>query len=179
MVASRIFGSLFGGAPRGGNLTQGTSGGGAPAAPPDEDALLAAAIDQLLATVRGSGNKLPGIVSSQLRQLDDLLHPLIDYIKAQGASTEQRVLLEAMVGDYISTPLTTYLLTSDADRQEDSRTTGLFAGQLAVLYSTARDLDHQVRSGAITELSTHARFLQDKFNTTALTLRDEGNRWPT
>ena len=84
-----------------------------------------------------------------------------------------------MVGDYISTPLNTYLLTSNADRQEDSRTTRLFSGQLAVLHSTALDLNHQVRSGAITELSTHARFLQDKFNTTALTLRDEGDRWPS
>lgn len=178
MVASRIFGSLFGGTPRGGTPVQGASGGAVPAAQ-DDDALLADALDRLLATIRGSGDRLPGIISSQLRQLDDLLHPLADYIKARGASTEQRVLLEAMVGDYISTPLNTYLLTSNAERQDETRTTRLFSGQLAVLHSTALDLDHQVRSGAITELSTHARFLQDKFNTTALTLRDEGNRWPS
>lgn len=178
MVASRIFGSLFGGTPRGGTPEQGAPAG-APAAAQDDDSILAAALDKLLATVRGSGNKLPGIISSQLRQLDDLLHPLADYIKAQGASTEQRVLFQAMVSDYITTPLNTYLLTGDAERQEDSRTTALFAGQLAVLHTTALDLNHQVRSGAITELSTHARFLQDKFNTTALTLNDEGNRWPS
>ena len=86
MVASRIFGSLFGGTPRGGAPGPGVPGG-APGPAQDDDALLAAALDRLLATVRGSGDRLPGIISSQLRQLDDLLHPLADYIKSQGAST--------------------------------------------------------------------------------------------
>ena len=76
---------------------------------------------------------------------------------------------EAMAVDYIPTPLKAYLALREEDREEDSRATALFADQLAILFDTAQDLNHQVRSGAITELSTYARFLDDKFGPSMLT----------
>jgi hypothetical protein len=165
-LAARFFGSLFG-TPR-----PDEGAGQEPAAEPDDDARVADALDRLRSAVRAAGRELPGLISSQLRQIDDVLAPLAGYIKAQGASTEQRVLLEAMVVDYVPTPLNAYLALRDEDRVESTRATAMFADQLRILFETAQDLNHQVRSGAITELSTYARFLDDKFGPSMLTRGD-------
>ncbi|MFD1213726.1 hypothetical protein ACFQ36_16935 [Arthrobacter sp. GCM10027362] len=162
-MVARFFGSLFG-TPR-----PEEGAGQEPAAEPDDDARVAEALDGLRSAVRAAGRELPGLISAQLRQIDDVLQPLAEYIKAQDASTEQRVLLEAMVVDYIPTPLKAYLALPEEDRGEDSRATAMFAEQLQILFDTAQDLNHQVRSGAITELSTYARFLDDKFGPSMLT----------
>lgn len=173
MVISRFLGSLFGDSRDVGNATP-QPDRGAPATPLDDDARLAAALDRLLDVTRSSGGMLPGLISSQLRQLDDLIRSMVEYIAHSGASTEQRVLLEALITDYIGTPLATYLRTGDADRHEDSHATSMFAKQLGVLHPVAQDLNNQVRSGAITELSTHSRFLEDKFTAGPLSLyRDD------
>jgi hypothetical protein len=161
-LVARFFGSLFG-PPR-----PEDGAGQEPAPEPDDDARTAAALDRLRSAVRAAGRELPGIISSQLRQIDDVLQPLAEYAQAQGASTEQRVLLEAMVVDYIPTPLNAYLALREEDREDGTRVTTMFAEQLAILFDTAQDLNHQVRSGAITELSTYARFLDDKFGPSML-----------
>ena len=161
-MVSRFLSSLFGVPPR--DAEQGPT-------PPSEsdDERVASSLGTLQMTVRGAGRELPNIASSQLRQIDDILQPLVDYIAEHGASTEQRVLLEAIIGDYLPTPLKAYLAATEQDRAEDSPATGLLCEQLALLFSTAQDLNHQVRSGAITELSTYARFLGDKFEPSMLT----------
>lgn len=172
MVVSRIFGSIFGQS-RPSSTTGASAAVGAPA-PLSDDARVVKALDDQLVQVRGAGRLLPTLISSQLRQLDDLLRPLVQYVALSGASTEQRVLLEAMIVDYIGSPLSTYLSINDAERSDHARSTVLFANQLNVLFTTVKDLDNQIRSGAITELSTHSRFLEDKFGTSSLTL-DRGN----
>ncbi|NKX49213.1 hypothetical protein HER39_01175, partial [Arthrobacter deserti] len=156
-MVARFFGSLFG-TPR-----PEDGAGQEPAAEADDDTRVAAGRGRLRSAVRAAGRELPRLISSQLRQIDDVLQPPADYARAQGASTEQRVLLEAMAVDYIPTPLNAYLALREEDRGESTRATALFAEQLAILYATAQDLNQQVRSGAITELSTYARFLDDKF----------------
>ena len=128
-----------------------------------EDAATARALDELRTVVRSSARELPTLLSSRLAQIDDLLRVVIETIAAQNASTEQRVLLGAMVGDYIPTPLRAYLGLSEADRVDGSRATMQFSEQLGILEETIRDLLNQIRIGAIAELSTHGRFLADKF----------------
>ena len=155
-MVKRFFSSLFGVPQR--DAEQG------PTPPPEsDDDRVASLLGTLQMTVRGAGRDLPNVVSSQLRQIDDILQPLVDYIAEHQASTEQRVLLEAIIGDYLPTPLKAYLAASEQDRGDDSNATKLLCEQLELLFSTAQDLNHQVRSGAITELSTYARFLGDKF----------------
>ncbi len=129
-----------------------------------DDEQTARALDRLRDTVRRSGRALPGVLTSQLRQIDDLLRTVVATIEAQDASTEQRVLLAAMIGDYIPTPLRAYLALTDEDRTDDSRATLIFSRQLALLEETIHDLLNQIRIGAIAELSTHGRFLADKFS---------------
>ncbi len=164
----KLFGTRFGGTPQNNVVER------APVASADDEVQqLARELDELRLAVRRSGAVLPGLLSSQLRQIDDLLRPLLDYVQGNGASTEQLVLLGAIINSYIPTPLQAYLAADATEHSEDSKTTILFAEQLKVLEATARDLDGQVRSGAVWELSVHARFLQDKFGSS---LELEGNR---
>ncbi|MFB2556921.1 hypothetical protein [Herbiconiux liangxiaofengii] len=156
------------GEPRDGSRQAGAENLGFPAAPgaaavASEDEQVALALDGLRAAVRRAGRDLPGVLTSQLRQIDDLLRTIVATIDAQDASTEQRVLLAAIIGDYIPTPLRAYLALTEHDRVDDSRATLMFSRQLAVLEETMHDLLNQIRTGAIAELSTHGRFLADKF----------------
>jgi len=135
-----------------------------------EDAATARALDELRTVVRSSARELPTLLSSRLAQIDDLLRVVIETITAQNASTEQRVLLDAMIRDYLPTPLRAYLALPERDRENDSPATLQFSGQLGLLEETIHDLLNQIRIGAIAELSTHGRFLADKFAAPSLTL---------
>ncbi|MGA7204743.1 MAG: hypothetical protein WBX27_08955 [Specibacter sp.] len=128
-----------------------------------EIAAMGAAVDQLRSAVRRSGSQLPPLLTSQLRQLGDLMREAVTDIGIRGASTEQRVLLNAMICSYVPTPLQAYLSLPQAQHDEESRATFMLAEQLATLEETLRDLLNQIRIGAVEELSTHGRFLADKF----------------
>lgn len=156
-----------------GRFGSGRFGGGGPAAAPpqpavdpvaQEIALMGAAVDALRSSVRRSGSKLPPLLTSQLRQLGDLMRDAVADILVRGCSTEQRVLLNAMICSYVPTPLQAYLALPPTHHGEESSATFLFAEQLATLEATLKDLLNQIRIGAVEELSTHGRFLADKFS---------------
>lgn len=128
------------------------------------------ALGSLRRELRLNGAELPTVAYSQFRQIDDLITALIAHMQGSGASTEQSVLLGALVSDYLPTSLRTYLMLPKSSRQEDSPESGVLFAQLATLRSTALNLDNQVRSGAATELAIHGRFLQDKFDLSSLHL---------
>lgn len=138
--------------------------------PADELRASAAALDMLRCDVRSNGAEIPTVAYSQFRQLDDLIRLLIVQMNAMDASTEQRVLLAAIVSDYLPTSMRTYLMLGKSSRQESSPESEVLIAQLATLLSTTVDLDKQVRSGAATELAIHGRFLQDKFDLGSLHL---------
>lgn len=135
-------------------------------------------LDDLRAHVRRSGALFPPVASSRLRQIDDLLRVVLQAAAAEDASTEQRYLLDAMIRDYLPTPLHSYLALPSADRTETARATGLLLDQLGVLEETIRDLLNQIRIHAIAELSTHGRFLADKFDAPSLVLDAPGASAP-
>ncbi|QDY89078.1 hypothetical protein E7Y32_01710 [Arthrobacter sp. UKPF54-2] len=169
MVAN-FLGSLFGGgaAPRSAAVA-----GAAPTADDsagDELTITGAALEELRRTVLTNGAKLPPLVVSQVLQITDILRSLIGYIRQSGASTEQGVLLEAVVTDYLPSPLHAYLRLGSASRTDGSTDTTVLLEQLDVLHSTVRNLDNQVRTGAITELAVHGQFLRDKFDIDGLHL---------
>ncbi|WP_026556434.1 hypothetical protein [Arthrobacter sp. 35W] len=155
----KFVGSLFKGAPAAGIVEPSYQEG-----VESEDAQTAASLDNLRTAIRRAGAELPPLVSSQLRQIDDLLRTVVAAVAAQNASTEQRVLLGAIISDYIPSPLRSFLAIPPADRTPDSRATALLVEQLATLEATIADLLNQIRIGAIAELSTHGRFLADKFS---------------
>lgn len=136
----------------------------------DELSATAAALEELRGRTLGGGAQLPTLVLSQVLQLIDVLRALIGYIGQSGASTEQRVLLDAVITDYLPSPLRAYArMTADA-RADDSANTAALLEQLETLYSTVQNLDNQVRTGAITELAVHGQFLKDKFDIEGLHL---------
>ncbi|MGO2539963.1 hypothetical protein ACT3TS_11985 [Specibacter sp. AOP5-B1-6] len=156
-----------------GRFVGGRFGGGAAPQVPDrpvvdpvaeEISQMGAAVDSLRAAVRRSGSRLPPLLMSQLRHLGDLMREAVADISIRGCSTEQRVLLNAMICSYVPTPLQAYLGLPPTHHDEESAATFLFAEQLATLEQTLADLLNQIRIGAVEELSTHGRFLADKFS---------------
>jgi hypothetical protein len=141
-----------------------------PLAAESEDAATARALDILRAAVRSAGGELPTLLISRLAHIDDRLRAVIDMVAARNASTEQRVLLDAMIRDYLPTPLRAYLALPEDERTTGSAATLAFSAQLGILEETISDLTNQIRIGAIAELSTHGRFLADKFAAPGLTL---------
>ncbi|WP_026538500.1 hypothetical protein [Arthrobacter sp. 9MFCol3.1] len=170
MVAN-FLGSLFGGgaAPRSAAIAGAES---TPVADPaaDELAVTAGALEELRRTILGNGAQLPTVVVSSLLQLADILRALVGYIGRSGASTEQRVLLNAVITDYLPSPLRAYLMLAAGSRRDESTDTAVLLEQLDTLYSTVQNLDNQVRTGAITELAVHGQFLKDKFDIDGLHL---------
>jgi len=141
-----------------------------PRAAESEDQATARALDLLRGAVQSAGSELPTLLSSRLAQIDDLLRVVIEMVAAQNASTEQRVLLDAMIRDYLPTPLRAYLALPEGQRTNTASATLQFSTQLGILEETINDLLNQIRIGAIAELSTHGRFLADKFAAPSLTL---------
>jgi hypothetical protein len=127
-----------------------------------DDATAAAGLDDLRAFVRAAGADLPTVVSSRVRHVEDLLRGAAGTVIARGASTEQRYLFQAIVDDYLPTPVRTYRSLPQSDRTPDSTATATLAGQLDVVAETVEDMHEQIRSGAIAELSSHGRFLRDR-----------------
>ena len=98
--------------------------------------------------------------------------PTIHYLSTKGARTILLAHFDRPKGKRvpemslkpIAEPLSN-LLEQPVFFADDSRATGVLADQLALLEETVRDMLNQVRIGAIEELSTHGRFLADKFQT--------------
>lgn len=128
------------------------------------------ALDALRADVRRAGGQLPTLISSQLNQITDVLRLVITAVDEEDGSAEQQYLLNAVVTDYLPTPLAAFLALGEEDRTDGAEPTLQFASQLVLLEETIRDLLNQVRIGAVAELSTHGRFLADKFTGPELTL---------
>lgn len=169
-MVAKFLGSLFGA----GAMSR--SGADAPVESPAVDpaaselAVTGSELEELRRTVLAHGAEIPPIVGSKVLQLTDTLRALISYIGRSEASTEQRVLLNAVVTDYLPSPLRAYLMLGAGSRRDDSADTTVLLGQLDVLYSTVKNLDNQVRTGAITELAVHGQFLRDKFDIDGLHL---------
>jgi signal transduction histidine kinase len=170
-MVAKFFGSLFGNGAASRSVAEEARSAGAAVDPAaDELAATAAALKELRGMALGKGAELPTVVVSQVLQLADVLRALIRYIGRSGASTEQRVLLNAVITDYLPSPLRAYLMLSSSARTDDSSETKVLLEQLGTLYSTVLNLDNQVRTGAITELAVHGQFLKDKFDIDGLHL---------
>ena len=168
-MVSKFFGSLFGG----GREPERIVDDELPRTQAEELEETRAALAELRSSIRRAGALLPTLASSHMRQIDDVLRLLIDYIAEHGASTEQRVLLHAITADYLPTSLRVYRALPPETQADGSPETEKLLEQLNILHATAHDLDHQVRIGAIAELSTHGRFLRDKFDVDGVRIQGE------
>jgi hypothetical protein len=170
-MVAKFFGALFGSGAVPGSAAVSDAESRSTAGPAaDELTVTGAALEELRRMALGRGSELPTVVVSQLLQVVDVLRALIGYIGRSGASTEQRVLLNAVVTDYLPSPLRAYLMLAAESRHEESAETRGLLEQLETLYSTVKNLDNHVRTGAVTELAVHGQFLRDKFDIDGLHL---------
>ncbi len=140
---------------------------------PQEPAEAAAArqLQQVLAGIvqqaNADGGRLPPGAVPTVRDIDDVLRPLLEYIEKQGASEEEMRHVTAIVSDYLPTALGDFvaLPPAYADRPGVTGTTPAddLVRQLQLLDEGANELQDFVYTGDAAQLAIQARFLDAKF----------------
>jgi hypothetical protein len=113
------------------------------------------------------GGRLPPGAVPTVRDIDDVLRPLLQYIELQSASEEEMRHLTAIIRDYLPTALGDFvaLPTQYAERPGVTGTTPAddLVRQLILLDEGANELQDVVYTGDAAQLAIQARFLDAKF----------------
>ena len=149
-----------------------------PPKPADEvDPALAVIADQarqlhqelsgIVRQANADGGKLPAGAVPTIRDIDDVLSPLLRYIETQSASEEEMRHLAAIIRDYLPTALGDFpaLPPAYAERPGVTGTTPAddLLRQLQLLDEGANELQDLVYTGDAAQLAIQARFLDAKF----------------
>jgi hypothetical protein len=115
---------------------------------------------------RDGGRLPPGAVPT-VRDIDDVLRPLLRYVETRGASDEEMRHLTSIVSEYLPTALGDFMALPAAytERPGVTGTTPAtdLVRQLALLDEGANDLQDLVYTGDAAQLAIQARFLDAKF----------------
>ncbi len=121
----------------------------------------------LVTKANADGGRLPAGAVPTVRDIDDVLRPLLDYIEARSASEEEMRHLTAIIHEYLPTALNDFsaLPSQYAERPGVTGTTPAddLLQQLALLDEGANDLQDLVYTGDAAQLAIQARFLDAKF----------------
>jgi hypothetical protein len=113
------------------------------------------------------GGRLPPGAVPTVRDIDDVLGPLLRYIETQSASEEEMRHLSVIIRDYLPTALNdfTALPAQYAERPGVTGTTPAddLVRQLQLLDEGANELQDLVYTGDAAQLAIQARFLDAKF----------------
>jgi hypothetical protein len=128
-------------------------------------------LQQELATLvrqaNADGGRLPPGAVPTVRDIDDVLRPLLRYIETQSASEEEMRHLAVIIRDYLPTALGdfTALPPQYAERPGVTGTTPAddLVRQLQLLDEGANELQDLVYTGDAAQLAIQARFLDTKF----------------
>jgi hypothetical protein len=144
----------------------------APAAEPEQKFAeparrLGAKLAALVAQANADGGRLPPGAVPTVRDIDDVLRPLLNYIELRSASEEEMRHLTAIVEDYLPTALGDFLALP-AQYTERPGVTGTtpaddLVRQLQLLDEGANELQDFVYTGDAAQLAIQARFLDAKF----------------
>lgn len=114
-----------------------------------------------------NGGRLPPGAVPTVRDIDDVLRPLLRYIEARSASEEEMRHLTAIISDYLPTALNdfTALPPQYAERPGVTGTSPAddLLRQLQFLDEGANELQDLVYTGDAAQLAIQARFLDAKF----------------
>jgi hypothetical protein len=126
--------------------------------------------EELAGVVRkanANGGRLPAGAVPTVRDIDDVLRPLLGYIDVQSASDEEMRHLTSIIHDYLPTALDDYLAlpVQYAERAGVTGTTPAddLLRQLQFLDEGANELQDLVYTGDAAQLAIQARFLDAKF----------------
>lgn len=150
----------------------------APAAPPVPLDPVEAMQQRLKETVKlanRSGGRLPDGAVPLVRQIEDVLAPLLVHVGRRGAEAEEQHNLEAIVQEYLPGAVEHYLdLPEDyaLNTRGPSGTTAAeeLVNQLRLLAEGAKDLQRAVYDHDAAKLSVQGRFLDAKFRRSDLDL---------
>ena len=121
----------------------------------------------IVTKANADGGRLPAGAVPTVRDIDDVLRPLLDYIEARSASEEEMRHLTAIIHDYLPTALNDFsaLPPQYAERPGVTGTTPAddLLQQLVLLDEGANDLQDLVYTGDAAQLAIQARFLDAKF----------------
>jgi hypothetical protein len=121
----------------------------------------------IVTKANADGGRLPAGAVPTVRDIDDVLRPLLDYIETRSASEEEMRHLTAIVHDYLPTALNDFaaLPAQYAERPGVTGTTPAddLLQQLQLLDEGANDLQDLVYTGDAAQLAIQARFLDAKF----------------
>ena len=102
-----------------------------------------------------------------VRDIDDVLRPLLQYIETRSASDEEMRHLTAIISDYLPTALGDFMALPPqyTERPGVTGTTPAvdLVRQLALLDEGANELQDLVYTGDAAQLAIQARFLDAKF----------------
>jgi hypothetical protein len=122
---------------------------------------------EIVRKANADGGRLPAGAVPTVRDIDDVLRPLLNYIEARSASEEEMRHLTAIVHEYLPTALNDFaaLPAQYAERPGVTGTTPAddLLQQLILLDEGANDLQDLVYTGDAAQLAIQARFLDTKF----------------
>jgi hypothetical protein len=128
---------------------------------------LRAELAGIVSKANAEGDRLPAGAVPTVRDIDDVLRPLLNYIEARSASEEEMRHLTAIVHEYLPTALNDFaaLPPQYAERPGVTGTTPAddLLQQLILLDEGANDLQDLVYTGDAAQLAIQARFLDTKF----------------
>jgi len=133
-----------------------------------------ARLSELSWTARRAGARLPVAALPQLGLIEDVLHPLLEHLRAQPPSVDEEIAVEAMVGDYLPTTMNAYLALNPQFAMQprpDGRTPGDdLLEQLRTLATAISELATAVYAHDAQQLQVQGRFLSTKFSRSDLEL---------
>jgi hypothetical protein len=113
------------------------------------------------------GGRLPSGAVPTVRDIDDVLRPLLTYIERQGASDEEMRHLTTIITEYLPTALGDFLALPAAYAERPGVTgtapSDDLLRQLQLLDEGANELQDLVYTGDAAQLAIQARFLDAKF----------------
>jgi hypothetical protein len=121
----------------------------------------------IVRSANAHGGRLPPGAVPTVRDIDDVLRPLLGYIETQSASEEEMRHLTAIISDYLPTALDDFMALPPqyAERPGVTGTTPAddLLRQLQFLDEGANELQDLVYTGDAAQLAIQARFLDAKF----------------
>lgn len=120
-------------------------------------------LDALGNFIRTVSDVLSTDAYSHLRSIDDLIRPMLSYIKDHPMTAESEFAVKALLTDYIPSPLNIFLSLPSAEKLDGGKADLLLVEQYATLEKSVRDLVAEITSDVVSSLETHKIFIQNKF----------------
>jgi hypothetical protein len=115
----------------------------------------------------GDGGRLPAGAVPTVRDIDDVLRPLLSYIETRSASDEEMRHLTSIIREYLPTALGDFMALPPQYTERPGVTGSTPADdllrQLQLLDEGANELQDLVYTGDAAQLAIQARFLDAKF----------------